>query len=564
MSDQSTDPDLLETVLRCRLCKVVCEYEEDWFTHCDTEDHRKLLEQKQEEDLQRRIEEERLKIVKRLEETEKHKKVRELFNQKHSRPQLPKRLNPSQPVKAFPFKHAVHVQPQNQPMHVKRFASKPNTFSPRGGPKAVNRPHPMDHSPAYVGSPGGAQQQDAQYPERNQLPLQAYDKPSNHQGLFIQATTSSSFNQASTSTSFNQPSYDQSFDQPQITTPETFFNQRSTSPSFNQPSTSHTSAQSLFTQATPSTSFNRASTRDQPPFKQAPTGRKAPQTSSFNQPTRFSFSTSDSKHQYSESSQSNIPARAPSASAQDSVLSREGMAVADASVFTVSNRTPTHNSLPTIPPQTATIFAARNMSPLTINTESNRSQPAMSAFRFSVEESVFRGGNDTNEMSDAQAARAAIEEEIQENLYLLEDEPLEQQVEQVEGAESSFRFRIPDHMLPEEGAVNFSVQYDEGVKVEPEDHGVPPEDEDQPYYIPNGEDVFDIHPECSSEDEEYLREPVPTGGQSAAANSRVGLFRANSESRQLRDGFRRNNFNRNLLRLERPPFVKPVFSGRPH
>ena len=106
---------------------------------------------------------------------------------------------------------------------------------------------------------------------------------------------------------------------------------------------------------------------------------------------------------------------------------------------------------------------------------------------------MFRGGNDTSEMSDAQAARAAIEEEIQENLYLLDDEPLEQQVEQVEGTESSFRFRIPDHMLPEEGAVSFSVQYDEGDKVEPEDHGVPPEDEDQPYYIPNGEDTNTTH-----------------------------------------------------------------------
>ena len=57
----------LETVLRCRLCKVVCEYVEDWDRHCKSQKHQKQVDA----DMQMRIENERRKIQTRLEEDEK-------------------------------------------------------------------------------------------------------------------------------------------------------------------------------------------------------------------------------------------------------------------------------------------------------------------------------------------------------------------------------------------------------------------------------------------------------------------------------------------------------------
>lgn len=67
------DEDCLETVPRCRYCRVVCEYEEDWVTHCSTEDHKQRSAYFKAQELQKRIEKERRKIQKRLEAVERAK-----------------------------------------------------------------------------------------------------------------------------------------------------------------------------------------------------------------------------------------------------------------------------------------------------------------------------------------------------------------------------------------------------------------------------------------------------------------------------------------------------------
>ncbi len=69
----------LETVLRCRLCKVVCEYVEDWDRHCKSQKHQKQVDA----DMQMRIEIERRKIQTRLEEDEK-KQQRQASFVKHT------------------------------------------------------------------------------------------------------------------------------------------------------------------------------------------------------------------------------------------------------------------------------------------------------------------------------------------------------------------------------------------------------------------------------------------------------------------------------------------------
>ncbi len=135
----SANEEFLETVPRCRLCKVVCENEQAWDNHCASERHHKEVDV----DMRQRIESERKKIQRRLQEVDRQAEQLAARKIKSSSFQTlavtgkkRKRTHATQPLLV-----RVPTKPQ-PPQHTK---SSPSYFNSKQRPSNGQQRLPLNH-----------------------------------------------------------------------------------------------------------------------------------------------------------------------------------------------------------------------------------------------------------------------------------------------------------------------------------------------------------------------------------------------------------------------------------
>ena len=130
----------LETVLRCRLCKVVCEFVEDWDRHCKSQEHQKRVDA----DMQMRIEIERRKIQKRLEEDDKKQQQKASFVQHTVSSHSLKRTRTEGRQQPFPF-----GKPQAELTAQKTHGDQGNAYFGSASKTPRNEPTQALESPSF-------------------------------------------------------------------------------------------------------------------------------------------------------------------------------------------------------------------------------------------------------------------------------------------------------------------------------------------------------------------------------------------------------------------------------